>query len=142
MTRAGLVAFVRRHRWAVVSTVSPEGAPQAAVVGIAVSDGFELVFDTLGSTRKARNLRRDGRVAVVVGWDEERTLQIDGVADEPAGEELDALRRVYFAAFPDGPTRLGWPGITHVRVQPRWLRYSDFSGREPVIFETAISGLV
>jgi PPOX class probable F420-dependent enzyme len=142
VTRAELVAFVRRHRLAVVSTVSPEGAPQAAVVGLAVSDELELVFDTLGSTRKARNLRRDARVAVVVGWDDERTLQIDGVADEPAGPELEALKRVYFAAFPDGPTRLGWPGITYVRVRPRWLRYSDFTGPEPVIVERTFEAAV
>ncbi|HEX7450933.1 MAG TPA: pyridoxamine 5'-phosphate oxidase family protein, partial [Polyangiaceae bacterium] len=63
------------------------GAPQAAVVGYAVSDDLELVFDTLGSTRKAHNLRRDSRVALVVGWDDDQTVQIEGIADEPCGEE-------------------------------------------------------
>jgi pyridoxine/pyridoxamine 5'-phosphate oxidase len=135
VTRAELVAFIRRHRWAVVSTVSPAGAPQAAVVGIAVSDAFELVFDTLGTTRKAANLRHDPRVAVVIGWDEEQTVQIDGLADEPAGAALEDLQRVYFAAFPDGPTRLAWPGITYVRVRPTWVRFSDFRGPEPRIVE-------
>ena len=29
-------------------------------------------------------------------------------------------------AFPDGPERLAWPGITYLRVRPTWIRYSDF----------------
>ena len=145
MTAAALVAFIRRHRWGVIASVA-EGAPQAAVVGVAVTDALELVFDTLGSTRKARNLRRDPRVAVVVGWDDGQTVQIDGVADEPAGAELDRVQRVYFAHFPDGPSRLAWPGITYFRVRPTWIRYSDFragaggTGGEPVIIERTADG--
>jgi hypothetical protein len=141
MTRAELCAFIRRHRYAVEASVAPSGAPQAAVVGIAVSDDLELVFDTLASTRKASNLRRDGRIALVVGWDEEQTVQIEGTADEPAGAALEALQRIYFAAFPDGPSRLAWPGITYVRVRPTWVRYSDFRGPEPRIVELSAEAL-
>jgi hypothetical protein len=36
------------------------------------------------------------------------------------------LKRVYFDAFPDGPQREQWPGITYVRVRVTWARYSDF----------------
>jgi hypothetical protein len=122
-----LVAFIRKHRWGVEASVAASGQPQAAVVGVAVTDGLELVFDTVGDTRKAANLRRDPRVAFVIGWDEERTIQYEGVADEPTGAELARCQEVYFRAFPDGPTRLSWPGITYFRVRPRWLRYSDFS---------------
>jgi pyridoxine/pyridoxamine 5'-phosphate oxidase len=138
MTRQELIAFIRRHRWGVVATVSGAGAPQAAVVGIAVTDDLALVFDTLGSTRKAQNLRRDGRAAIVIGWDEEQTLQCEGPADEPTGAALEACRRAYFDRFPDGPTRLAWPGITYFRVRPTWLRFSDFRGLEPGITEMPI----
>jgi pyridoxine/pyridoxamine 5'-phosphate oxidase len=126
MTRAELIAFLRRHRLAVVAYSGSAGAPQAAVVGMAVTDELELVFDTLGSTRKAENLRRDGRAAVVMGWDDEQTVQLEGVADEPAGETLERLQRSYFLAFPDGPQRLRWPGITYFRIRPTWVRFSDF----------------
>ena len=126
MTRGELIAFIRGHRLAVVASTSAAGAAQAAVVGIAVTDALELVFDTLGSTRKAANLRRDGRAALVIGWDDEQTVQLEGVADEPGGDTLERLKRSYFVAHPDGPTRLGWSGLTYFRVRPTWARYSDF----------------
>lgn len=130
-----LVTFLRRHKLAVVATVSSQNAPQAAVVGVAITDELELIFDTTQSTRKAVNLRRDGRVAAVIGWDEEQTVQLEGVADEPVGAELDALQRRYFEAHPDGRERLASPGITYFRVRPRWIRYSDFRGPAPAIEE-------
>jgi len=134
MTRQDLVAFARRQRYAVEASTAASGHAQAAVIGMAVTDAFELVFDTLESTRKCANLRRDPRTALVV-WDEACTLQIEGLADEPAGEELARLKRVYFERFADGPERESWPGITYFRVRPRWARYSDFSGSEPRIVE-------
>lgn len=126
VTRAELLAFLRRHRYAVQASCAGDGAPQAAVIGIAVTDELELVFDTLGTTRKAGNLRKDPRIALVVGWDEAQTVQLEGLADEPAGAELDRLKRVYFERFPDGPERESWPHLTYFRVRPTWARYSDF----------------
>jgi len=121
-----MLQFIRRHRYAVQASVAADGAPQAAVVGIAVTDALEVVFDTLGTSRKAKNLRHEPRMALVVGWDEEQTLQLEGVADEPSGDELQRLKRVYLAAFPDGAEREQWPDITYVRVRVTWARYSDF----------------
>jgi hypothetical protein len=59
MTRVELLQFLRRYRLAVQASIGPGGAPQAAVVGFAVSDALEIVFDTLTSTRKFRNLAAD-----------------------------------------------------------------------------------
>ncbi len=126
MNRAELLAFLRPRRLCVQASTSLAGAPQAAVVGYAVTDDLELVFDTLDDTRKVENLRRNPRVALVVGWEDDQTVQIEGVADEPRGEDLARLKRAYFAVYPDGVEREGWKGITHVRVRPTWARYSDF----------------
>ena len=126
MTRSELLSFLRRHRYAVQASSADDGAPQAAVVGIAVSDQLEIIFDTLGTSRKAQNLRRNARIALVVGWDDEQTVQLEGRADEPAGDELNRIKAVYFASFPDGPEREQWPEITYIRVRPSWARYSDF----------------
>ncbi len=126
MDRAQLLTFLKQHRYVVQASVHASGAPQAAVVGVAVTDELELVFDTLGDTRKAENLRRDPRIALVVGWDDAQTVQLEGVADEPQGDELARLKRAYFDRFPDGPERESWPRITYFRVRVTWARYSDF----------------
>jgi len=136
--RTELLAFLRAHRYAVEASVSRDTGAQAAVVGIAVLDTFEIVFDTIATSRKARNLEEDPRIAVVIGGldgDEESTVQYEGVADRPSGAELVEIRESYFRVFPDGRDRLSWPNLIHLRVRPRWIRYSDFAVDPPLIVE-------
>ena len=64
---------------------------------------------------------------------DERSLQYEGVTDEPEGAELQRLKDAYFESFPDGRERERWPGITYIRARPTWIRYSDFSRRPPEI---------
>ena len=144
MDPKALLAFLRQHRVAVQTTTSFTGSPQAAVVGFAVTVDFEIIFDTLGSSRKAQNLRRDPRLALVIGGLDggERTVQYEGIADEPSGEELERIKAVYYLVYPDGPSRLEWPGLTYVRVRPTWVRYSDFSVDPPRIIEFSREELV
>jgi general stress protein 26 len=133
-----LLDFIRLHRLAVQTSVSAAGVPQAAMVGFAVTDQFEIVFDTLETTRKAQNLRQNSHLALVIGgWvpDDERTVQYEGEADEPSGAELERLKQVYFTAYPDGPSRASWPGLIYVRVRPTWVRYSDYNKDPPEIVE-------
>ena len=123
---------------AVQASVSPSGTPQAAVVGIVVTDDLHVFFDTLAASRKAQNLRRCPNVAFVIGGPangEERTVQYEGVADQPSAEELECLKELYFSRFPDGRERERWPGLIYVRVQPIWIRYNDYSRTPPEIVE-------
>lgn len=133
LTKAALYEFMHARRLGVLASTAADGMPEAAVVGYAVTAELELIFDTTEATRKCQNLRRDGRVAFVIGWDREITMQYEGIADEPGGEELARLKAVYFEAFPDGVARQAWLGITYFRVRPRWIRYSDFN--EPLRIE-------
>jgi len=138
MMRAELLAFLRGHSLAVQASVSPFSSPQAAVVGIVVTDKFEIFFDTLDTTRKVHNLRRNSRITFVIGGlthGDERTVQYEGVADEPAGIELERLKQLYFTQFPDGRDRQSWPGLTYVRARPTWIRYSDFNRTPAQIVE-------
>ena len=135
MTRDELCAFMTAHRWAVEATVTSSGMPQAAVIGFAVTERLEIVFDTLASSRKYQNLRSSKRIALVIGWDNAQTLQVEGDADEPTGAELDRLKARYFEVFPDGRDRQAWEGIAYLRVKPTWFRYSDFCVEPPTIIE-------
>jgi hypothetical protein len=127
MNRSDLLSFMREHRLGIQASVSPTGEVQAAVVGIAVSERFEVIFDTIETSRKVHNLRRNPSIALVIGGillGDERTVQYEGTAD-----------------VPDGPERESWPGITYVRARPTWIRYSDFNARPPEIFEFDASQL-
>jgi len=138
MNPAELLDFMRHHSLAVQASVSAAAAPQGAVVGFVVTDRFELFFDTVDTTRKVQNLRRNPKIAFVIGGltgGDERTVQYEGLADEPSGAELARLKEVYFRAFPDGPARQRWAGITYVRARPTWIRYSDFNRTPPQIVE-------
>ncbi len=138
MTRADLYQFIQSHRWGVEASVTSLSSPQAALVGIAVTPGLEIVFDTLNTTRKFTNLRSNHRIAFVIGgWlhGDERTVQYEGVADTPDGEDLERLKEVYYAAFPDGRQRQTWPGLVYVRATPTWIRYCDFNQDPPEIHE-------
>lgn len=140
ITTAELLAFLRTQRLAVQASRGPDDSVQAAIIGIGVTDTLEIVFDTLATTRKARNLRVSPRLALVIGgWTsgDERTVQYEGIADEPAGTELDRLKAAYFDAWPDGRSRANWPGLTYVRVRPTWIRYSDYNQSPPLIAEFA-----
>lgn len=115
------------------------------MIGYAVTERFELVFDTLASTRKALNLRRDPRIALVIGGpadSDEQTVQYEGVIDEPHGPELERLKQVYYTAHPDGPDRLNWAGLIYIRVRPTWIRYSDYRVGPPQIVEFGAADLM
>ncbi|HLK93213.1 MAG TPA: pyridoxamine 5'-phosphate oxidase family protein [Polyangia bacterium] len=134
MTASDLLAFLRGYPHAVQASVTPGGAPQAAVVGVAVTDSLELVFDTLGRTRKASNLRHAPRIAFVVGGDQ-ATVQYEGVADEPSGAELTCLKRIYFERFPERRRRESPADLTYFRTRPSWIRYTGFRGGRLEIVE-------
>jgi len=129
--QARLVEFAAGCDLAAVSYLSAEGTPQSAVVGIAVTTDLELVFDTVGSSRKYRNLKARPECSVVM-WTGETTLQYEGIAEETTD---DRYKEAYFKKMPDGRERLSWPGIAYFVVRPKWIRYSDFDARPPVIEE-------
>ncbi len=135
MDSSEILSFMRRQRFGVISSVGHDGRPQAAVVGLAFTGEGDAVFDTVGSSRKALNLRRDPRASLVL-WEGERTVQMEGRVDEPSGSDREAILKVYLTAFPDGVERLRWEGITHFRFRPSWVRDSDFgTGPAPRILE-------
>lgn len=135
MVREELYNFIRERKLAVVASLGPDGGPQSALVGFAVSPGLEIVFDTVKSSRKYVNLQRDPRIAIVFvlngeAREGEITVQYEGLACEPEGDELAHAKTVYFAAWPDGREREKWPGIAYFLVKPKWIRYSDFELRQ------------
>ena len=131
-----LLAYMRHHRLAVVSSISVKGEPQSALIGIAVSPLCEVIFDTVTESRKHSNLLRNSRAAIVFSGPGEQTLQFEGIARPMAiaAAKDTELLSIYYEAWPDGRDRLKWPNIAYWCVAPRWARYSDFD-RGPLIRE-------
>ncbi len=134
MTKAFIYQFLQQHKLAVIATTTPTGQPEAAVIGIAVTEELEVVFDTLNSSRKYQNIVQNPKVALVIGWDAETTVQLEGEAVELNGPEAEKYKEAYFAVYPDGRERAAnWPGLVHFVVKPKWVRYSEFG--EPAVIE-------
>jgi general stress protein 26 len=131
-----LRAYMQSHKLAVAATSGADGGPQSALVGVAVTPSLEVVFDTLSTSRKHANLRRDPRIAVTFSGPDEQTLQYEGLAFPVSvtGAEDEFYREVYYEAWPEGRRHLDWPHLAYWRVTPRWARYSDYA-QGPLIFE-------
>src|ERR1700744_578855 len=110
MEQHELLDYLRNKRLGVLGTLAPSGEPQAALVGYAVTPDFELLFDTLRTTRKYSNIIGNPRASFTLGntagSGDERTAQYEGVAEELVGETLVRLQPIYFAAWPDGINRI------------------------------------
>jgi general stress protein 26 len=141
MTQPDVFAFLAQHKLGVLGTIGPAGAPQAALVGIAVTPQLEIVFDTVKSSRKYPNLIARPECSFVIGgWGAgEQTVQYEGVAEELQPPDLARYQEIYFRTWLDGPARMSWPGIVYFVVRPRWIRYSDFDQNPPVICEFTFS---
>ncbi|SRR6266404_1657895 len=135
MDKQLLFQFLSGCSLGVLSSLGPNGAPQSALVGIAVTPELELVFDTVEKSRKFGNIGRDPRVAFVIGWQGEITVQYEGAARQISSTELGPYHQIYFRKFTDGPSRLKWEGITYYVVTPKWIRYSDYNQTPAEIIE-------
>ncbi len=121
-----VLRFMKSERLAVLATVGDDRRPEAALMGFAVTPELEIIFDTVKTSRKYPNLKKNPRVAWVIGCSTEITVQYEGMADELEGEELVKYKKTYFATFPDGRARENWPGIAYFVVRPKWLRFCDY----------------
>jgi general stress protein 26 len=135
MNLRDLYSFMAQFRLGVLSSVSASGAPQSALMGIAITPDLEIVFDTLQSSRKYANLSARPACSFVVGWSGEQTVQFEGIAAEVTGSERQRYLETYFTVWPEGRAHLEWPQITYIAVWPLWVRYSNYEQRPPLIEE-------
>jgi len=121
-----LYNFMKAHKLAVMSTVTSDSRPESAVIGIGVKENLELVCSTFRSSRKYENIHQNPRVALVIGWEDNKTVQYEGAAeeitDEVSPEDLQLLTSV-----PSIAKHLEWEHRTFFKIRPTWIRFSDLS---------------
>lgn len=75
-------------------------------------------------------MKYNPRVSLVVGWDENITVQYEGMASKLEGEALNNAQRTYWAKNPKAECWATKPGVIYYSVHPTWIRYSDL-GTDP-----------
>jgi PPOX class probable F420-dependent enzyme len=142
--RGELIEFLRGRRRGVLATTRADGCPQLSPVTYGVDAEGRIVVATYPQRAKARNVRRDARVSVLVMGDDfgSAWVQIDGdgeVVDMP--EAADALVEYYRAISGEHPDwdeyrqAMADQGKSVIRIRPtRWGPVST-GGFPPELFE-------
>lgn len=134
MTKDVILKFIKSQNLAVVATVDPTSRPQASVVEFGELNDLTIIIDLLKSSRKYKNLQTNKSVAIVIGWDDDITVQIDGMAKQLSGLELEKAQKAYFTKNPKAKKWATHPEIVFFAIKPSWVRYSDV-GKKPWLVE-------
>ena len=95
-----LLALLRSPSSCYVATLMPDGSPQLTLTWVD-TDGTDVLVNTVSTHQKAKNLRRDPRVAVTVSdpANPSRYWEVRGEAsamtEDGAAEHIDDLSRRY-----------------------------------------------
>lgn len=136
MDKDTVLAFIKTKKHAVISTCGKNQQPEAALIGFGETDDFELIFGTFKTTKKYKNLKKNNKVAFVIGWDEDYiTVQYEGIASELSRSEIEKYIPLYHKKTPGAAAYKSDPNQTYWKVKPTWIRHSDLSGDEEKIYE-------
>lgn len=125
--------LINQNKLAVLSTVTSENKSESAVVEISARENLELIFDTLLTFRKYKNLKNNRHVSVVIGL-EPATIQYEGIAAELEDKELEECKQIHFQKFPEA-IKFEKLGIRFFKIIPKWIRYTNVSKQPWEVFE-------
>lgn len=134
MENKEILNFILQHDLCVLSTINQENLPEAAVIKFAITNDFEIIFNTYNTYRKYKNMQSNPNVAVVIGGEKGITIQYEGKVVELDKKELEK----YQSIFHQKHSKSHWhthPQTRFFKIIPKWLRYSDvrdFEKREIV----------
>src|SRR6185295_8480704 len=77
--RRKILTLLDQHRIMTISTLRPDGWPQATTVGYA-NEGLTLYFLCGPDSQKAANLARDDRVSLTIDHDADQVMEITGLS--------------------------------------------------------------
>ena len=143
-----ILRLLNEHRVMTIATNRPDGWPQATMVGY-VNDGFLLYCYVARNAQKYANILRDARVAIAIGSDGTRPLDVKGlslagmasaVTDRDEFDAVGALRLKRYPEYADlpppvlheGALRRISPqpspdGVVLLRIAPEIISVLDYS---------------
>lgn len=130
-----ILDFIRKQKLAVISTVGVNGKPESAALEFGETNDLELIIDTFTSSRKYKNIQTNNQVAFVIGWDDDITVQYEGLAEEVVGDSAKRYKEAYWRKNPEAKRWDSREGIAYIKVKPTWIRYSDLNKDPWEVFE-------
>jgi PPOX class probable F420-dependent enzyme len=116
------VRLAKGTNLATVVTLMPGGQPQALPTWVD-TDGEHLLINTEPQRQRARNLRRDPRITVLIqsaedvwDWSEVRGLVVETIGGQSARDHIDELSRRYDGVDFGAP--IGPEGRVILKVAP------------------------
>jgi len=98
---ADVVRLAKGKNLATVVTLMPNGQPQALLTWVD-TDGENILVNTEPQRQKARNIRRDPKITVLIhsaddpwDWAEVRGHVVETITGEQARQHIDELSRKY-----------------------------------------------
>jgi general stress protein 26 len=134
--KAKILEVLESHQLGVISTVSEQNKPEAALVGFAVlPETLEIIFGTFETFRKYKNLQSNKNAAFVIGWDNKKTVQVEGEAKELVGEEMQSMMEIYVKKFPSSKKYLDNSEEKFFKIIPSWMRFRNLDEHPEEMFE-------
>lgn len=134
MDKNKVLDFIKKQKLAVLSTIGSI-APESSVLEFGETNNLEIIIDMFDSSRKYKNLQTNPNVSLVIGWDENITVQYEGVASELFGEEKEKYQKIYWEKNPEAKRWATRERIVYFKISPKWIRYSDLNSHPWKIFE-------
>jgi len=127
------VRLAQGKNLATVVTLMPDGQPQALLTWVD-SDGEYLLVNTEPQRQRARNIRRDPRITVLIhsdsdpwDWSEVRGHVVETVDGSAAREHIDKLSRKYVGSDYRNP--IGPQGRVILKIAPDKINTPRSLGR-------------
>ncbi|MFA5991203.1 MAG: pyridoxamine 5'-phosphate oxidase family protein [Candidatus Doudnabacteria bacterium] len=129
-----ILEFFRKEKLAVLSYLHGD-QPRSAAIDFSETEDLDIVFTTLSGYRKYENLKQNPNVAFTFGGKNNVTIQFEGKAKELSRTEFLPYLKYHIQK---NPVELKFSEMLEAKffkVNPAWIRYSDFSAKPNNIFE-------
>jgi PPOX class probable F420-dependent enzyme len=127
------VRLAKGKNLATVVTLMPDGQPQALLTWVD-SDGEHILINTEPQRQRAKNVRRDPRITVLIhsaedawSWSEVRGRVVEVVGGDEARKHIDELSRKYVGTEYRNP--IGPQGRIILKIAPVKVNTPRLRGR-------------
>jgi general stress protein 26 len=150
LSRDEAFMYLKTLATAVLSTVSSDGKPSAAIIYFVVDERLNFYFLSKSDTTKAKNLKENHNAALtIIEFNSPRTIQAVGIVKEVERPEIynELMTKISDENMENNKSL--WPPPVHklhkagslilYMFTPSWLRLADFSeASSEQIFQTII----